>query len=467
MASMTPLDQLLSQGRSHFQAKNYEGCMNVITQVLDDDPGNTEAAWLMKEAQRQWEEQRSMEEFEIYVENLKKEAMDLFDQEQYEQCLGTFRFLLELDPENHTLRDYVKLSQQMFLETLGTKSPAVEPGRTSLQTETKPEEPQAAEGVAATSDECPPSKVAPLSPLPEPPELPSAAGLSARARRGQAGFDASPQENEERRSASSSRSRSENISQAQKQKIIEEYLTSTAHLRRRARRSVWLTAAALLLALIWAARVWLYPLLNVTSRIDIQSKPAGASVFLNNQFAGQTHFHQESLPAGSYELRVEKPGYRPYYRSLVLGKAQAAWFFVQLEKSRSEESTVQPEETTQADSPSPELQSDVPSDPAAPEEPESTEVKDETACSVIHLHLLGSCTGRLKVTGTLISFRPSGNSKDGFTRKTTAIQKATLDQKLTIEFENKNYRFEPLAKDTEGLARLYQHLRSQMAQATR
>ena len=109
--------------------------MNIVAQVLSDDPDNTEAAWLMKEAQRQWEEQRSMEEFEIYVENLKKEAMDLFDQEQYEQCLGTFRFLLELDPENHTLRDYVKLSQQLFLERLETRSPAREPGETSLQSE--------------------------------------------------------------------------------------------------------------------------------------------------------------------------------------------------------------------------------------------------------------------------------------------------------------------------------------------
>ena len=88
---MTPLDQLLSQGRSHFQSKDYQGCMNIVAQVLSDDPDNTEAAWLMKEAQRQWEEQRSMEEFEIYVENLKKEAMDLFDQEQYEQCLAGTR----------------------------------------------------------------------------------------------------------------------------------------------------------------------------------------------------------------------------------------------------------------------------------------------------------------------------------------------------------------------------------------
>jgi tetratricopeptide (TPR) repeat protein len=466
MASMTPLDQLLSQGRSHFQAKNYEGCMNVITQVLDDDPGNTEAAWLMKEAQRQWEEQRSVEEFEIYVENLKKEAMDLFDHEQYEQCLGTFRFLLELDPENHTLRDYVKLSQQMCLETLGTRSQAVEPGGTSLQTEAKSEEPQAAEGVAATSNGCPPSKVAPLSPLPEPPELPSAAGLSARARRGQAGFDASRQQSEDRPFTSSSRSRSESISQAQKQKIIEEYLSSTARSRQRGRLAAWLTAAALLLALMLAARVWLYPLLNVTSSLDIQAKPEGASVFINNELRGETHFHQENLPAGSYEVRVEKVGYAPYHRGLVLEKAQTAWFFVQLEKSRLEESTVGPEPATQIEAPSTDLPA-VLSSPTVPLQPQPPEVRDEMACSVIHLHVLGSCTGRLKVTGTMISFRPSGNSKDGFTRKTTAIQKATLDQKLTIQFEDKNYCFEPLARDNEGLASLYQHLRSQMAQATR
>ena len=48
----------------------------------------------MKEAQRQWEDQRSLEQLEIYVENLKKEAMDLFDKEHYEQCLGMFRFLV-------------------------------------------------------------------------------------------------------------------------------------------------------------------------------------------------------------------------------------------------------------------------------------------------------------------------------------------------------------------------------------
>src|SRR2546422_7401472 len=121
---MSHLYQLLHEGKAHFQARDYEACMAVMHELLREAPGNAEATWLMKEAQRQWEAQRSLEEFEIYVENLKKEARDLFDKEHYEQCLGMFRFLVELEPENQTLHDYLKLSQQMFLEMIETQSPA-------------------------------------------------------------------------------------------------------------------------------------------------------------------------------------------------------------------------------------------------------------------------------------------------------------------------------------------------------
>lgn len=231
--------------------------------------------------------------------------------------------------------------------------------------------------------------------------------------------------------------------------------------------AAWLTAAALLLALILAARGWLYPLLNVTNSLDIQSKPAGASVFINNELKGETHFHQENLPPGSYELRFEMAGYAPYHQRLVLEKAQTAWFFVHLEKSRLEGSTVEPEKITQVGPPEPpsnDLPPDVLSRPTALLEPQSP-VRDEVACSVIHLHVLGSCTGRLKVSGSIISFRPSGNSKDGFTRKTTQIETVTLDETLTIQFDDKNYRFDPLARNSEELTTLYQRVRGQTAEA--
>ena len=125
---MSNIEQLVLQAKTCFQIKDYETCMSLTDEALRADPDNTEASWLMKEAQRQWEDQRSLEQLEIYVENLKKEAMDLFDKEHYEQCLGMFRFLSELEPENHTLRDYVRLSQQMFVETIGAVEPTSEAG---------------------------------------------------------------------------------------------------------------------------------------------------------------------------------------------------------------------------------------------------------------------------------------------------------------------------------------------------
>jgi len=58
-------------------------------------------------------EQKLREEFEIHIENLKQEAIKQFDEELYSICLGTFRFLCELEPDNRTLRDYLVLTQQL------------------------------------------------------------------------------------------------------------------------------------------------------------------------------------------------------------------------------------------------------------------------------------------------------------------------------------------------------------------
>ena len=120
---MSQVDQLISQGRALFQAKDYEACMAVLKNALGENPSSAEATWLMKEAQRQWEDQRSMEELEIYVENLKKEGMDLFDREEYEKCLNIFQFLVQLEPEDKKFREYLKLTQQMLLENIAKEEP--------------------------------------------------------------------------------------------------------------------------------------------------------------------------------------------------------------------------------------------------------------------------------------------------------------------------------------------------------
>ena len=119
---------------------------------------------------------------------------------------------------------------------------------------------------------------------------------------------------------------------------------------------------------------------------------------------------------------------------------------MQLERTKAatpSSSSVQP--TVPLESPSQTL---APS--AVPEPVESAVPTVQIAESVIHHHLLGSCTGRLKIDGERISFWSSGNSRDSFTRKIKQISHFSLDDKLLIDFKDKSYRFEALARDGKG-----------------
>src|SRR5262249_45679140 len=78
--------------------------------------GHVETRAELRLAEPSPEDEKLQEEFEIHVENLKNEAMKQFDQELYGECLGTFRFLCELEPENRTLRDYLQLCWQFVPE---------------------------------------------------------------------------------------------------------------------------------------------------------------------------------------------------------------------------------------------------------------------------------------------------------------------------------------------------------------
>ena len=83
---MSQLNQLLSQGKSSLATKDYEACMAMMQEALQVAPENSEAVTCLEEAQRKLEDQRLEEELVIHIDNLKKEATDLFDQEKYREC---------------------------------------------------------------------------------------------------------------------------------------------------------------------------------------------------------------------------------------------------------------------------------------------------------------------------------------------------------------------------------------------
>ena len=443
---MSNIEQLVLQAKTCFQTKDYETCMSLTDEALRADPGNTEASWLMKEAQRQWEDQRSLEQLEIYVENLKKEAMDLFDQEHYEQCLGMFRFLSELEPENHTLRDYVRLSQQMFVETIGPAEPtANQPGASSSDSDKKQSETLDV-GFNRPDTDLPSPLIAGVMPDLE----------------GQTSVSDVPTLIPETGTPKALILESEAIPESVKRKVIQDYLASAGLARRKRSWNVALTAALFLVTTLVAGCFWLYSSFR-ESGIEIQSTPEKAVVFIDNKRVGETPFRQQGIRTGTYALHIEKQGYLPDNRNLAVERGQTITLMVQLEKAKAvPSSTVEsaPPIAPLAPQTQPPTSQPVVSDPG---EADTTPV--QIVQSVIHHHLLGSCTGRLKIDGDRISFWTSGNSQDAFTRKIRQITNFELNEKLLIQFKDKSYRFEALARDPKDnrqrLAPFYEQIKLQ------
>ena len=111
------VDEYLSQGKILLQSNQYEACLKLMTLALAKHPDIEAIHNLARECRRHLEDQQLQEAMVVHLDNLKKEAMGQFDREQFAECVNTFAFLCELEPENQVLRDYLKLSQQQVLET--------------------------------------------------------------------------------------------------------------------------------------------------------------------------------------------------------------------------------------------------------------------------------------------------------------------------------------------------------------
>jgi len=68
--------------------------------------------------------------------------------------------------------------------------------------------------------------------------------------------------------------------------------------------------------------------------LSIDSDPAGATVFVNNQRVGHTPIHLPSLPAGSRAIRLELSGYAPWSRSVRVVANQSANVSARLDPAR-------------------------------------------------------------------------------------------------------------------------------------
>lgn len=70
-------------------------------------------------------------------------------------------------------------------------------------------------------------------------------------------------------------------------------------------------------------------------QVEIQSVPAGADVFVEDQFRGQTPVQLKSVQAGSHRVRITKEGYEPLVQELHLSRGETARLVARLKQFTS------------------------------------------------------------------------------------------------------------------------------------
>jgi tetratricopeptide (TPR) repeat protein len=304
---MPGLSELLSQGKSHFENQEFEACLEMMNKALDVDPGNREATGILVEAQKKLEDRRLEEELVVHIENLKKEAMDQFDEEQYRDCMRTFQFLCELEPKNRTLRDYLALSRQKVEEMEATQPTSGSSGSSVAVPETNLKASIFAPKPSAQSEISPELNIEREYPKASPDRESNVRDL-----------DEVPESTGPvNQSASQAHPLQEDLSQPidEPPAVAEEEQSSLAGtLRPRKRLIASLAVVALLLAVVFGSRTSVKPPKPkdpLVSGFEIQSDPEAARVFIDGEFKGQTRLQLESLLEGNHQLRVEMEGYVP------------------------------------------------------------------------------------------------------------------------------------------------------------
>jgi tetratricopeptide (TPR) repeat protein len=281
---MSQLNELLSQGKSSLASKDYEACMAMMQEVLQVAPKNPEAVSCLEEAQRKLEDQRLEEELVIHIDNLKKEATDLFDQEKYRECAGLFKFLCELEPKNRTLQDYLELSQEKVkeieeAEAVGRQEPQSQNARPTV------------EAASPSADSTSPDAV-------------------TEARTEVADFGAQP------------RSRARFKDEPQEEGENSRPGTSLAVVFGVVAVLTIILAGALLLRGFKASS---------SGSLNLTTEPSSVTVLVDGQPRGETPLRLESLEAGQHTLSLTKEGYAPASQAFTVSSGQPSALSVQLQ----------------------------------------------------------------------------------------------------------------------------------------
>jgi tetratricopeptide (TPR) repeat protein len=320
---VSPLNELLRQGKASLENKDYEACVKLMSEALDEAPGNSQATSYLQEARRKWEDQCLEEELVIHIEDLKKDAMNLFDRERYADCVGIFKFLCELEPKNQTLQNYLELSQERLLE-IQAPFGLEQRGMPACPTaELDPEE-----QVVTTPA---PSAASTANVQEEPSNNRGNHAIGVEEASGSANADhVHPHPN------STDFFRPED-SLADVPTKFDEGASASPEVGSRKSPLVLAVGMGGVLGILAAGLLLLHsPKAEPVGSLLVRSDPSGANVFVDDTLRGQTELLVESLPEGPHRLRLEKEGYGPVSQAFIVGPDKVASLSIQLQKFETE-----------------------------------------------------------------------------------------------------------------------------------
>jgi len=411
LANLNESTNLVSSLRTHLDNRDDEALRKMMN--LSSDPA---AQWSEENTnsipKHGTLDQELREEFEIYIEDLKQVAIKQFDQELYSACLPTFQFLCELEPDNHTLRDYLELSRQLCEEA------------TAVQT-------------SATHLPVPGES---LAPVPESNASPT--------KRDNGEATASMEQENTQESLQIDRSFASHVLTCSRldgnvsTPVPESDSTSIS----RNKRVLALLVVVLTIAVGVIIDFW----------VNGQQHSAGSSAIeINQPKVIQSELSQLKAMAKSF---YDKGDLQEASRSCdaILLKEPHNSFALDLKESIRRAAPANPHAVPKTGS----LQTGKPT--SGPSKPTVRQLSSENLTyTVIHDHLIGSCRGTLRFTGHSISYVPSGDNRHAFAFKLTDIVGTERGDTLKIKFKQDSYRFKTRfdkAKNRSTVATIDQQL---------
>jgi len=445
--------ELVKSVTDHLDHRDHVALKKMMNLVSDAAPGRLEAGTNPDEAQGS-QEQRLREEFEIHIEDLKREAIKQFEQELYSVCLATFQFLCELEPENRTLRDYLKLSQEMVSEavteeviaakTTDSQASSVEMLEKSCHSQADKER-----NATVTDSE----QVGPTG---------STFG-------NEVALEDSQQSNSSNRAIADEVRRPRDVDVKSFGKVEREgpsvtgsQSDSTGILKSKKRFALSVAAAAVLFGVAMSVSTYRQPRQNAAASsetprnlekakapVDRQSELADLETTAKSLY-DQGSLHEASQLCDAILERDPQNAFVLDLKEKIRNheiRPDRSNTLTQNNHGKSQEERVSNTEVSSS------LRKQSPAPVGVRSAASKTKVQQQhpkaLSYSVIHDHFLGGCSGNLRISRELIVFAPE-NTGHGFIFKPTDIIGTELGDTLKVRFKDDMYRFKArFARDKE------------------